>query len=177
MVKCKNLLPEKRIPPDSPTRFTCFGPSQCFQITEVPPSVSHLSGEQVELFPVDTLVSMLSELSRLSVSYAGPPAGGAWWCRMEWCTIGAAGAGNGSFNWEWELCSTPQWHCGSISSLGFSSVVRNLESSHVWSPRQMHKETNLKSSKTIQQATWAIHFVYSELFQNLFPNSVIQYSP
>lgn len=27
-----------------------------------------LSGEQAELFPVDTLVSMLSELSRLSVS-------------------------------------------------------------------------------------------------------------
>lgn len=27
-----------------------------------------LSGEQAELFPVDTLVSMLSELSRLRVS-------------------------------------------------------------------------------------------------------------
>ncbi|TNN72516.1 hypothetical protein EYF80_017292 [Liparis tanakae] len=43
---------------------------------------SHLSGVQAEL-PVETLVSMLSELSRLSVSYAWLPLGGAWWCRME----------------------------------------------------------------------------------------------
>lgn len=99
--------------------------------------VSHLSGEQVELFPVDMLVSMLSELSRLSVSYAGPPAGGAGWCRMEWCTTGAAGVENGPFNWEWEPCGTSQWHCRSISSLGFSSVVKNLESPHVWGPRQI----------------------------------------
>lgn len=35
-----------------------------------------LSGEQAELFPVDTLVSMLSELSRLSVSYGCSPADG-----------------------------------------------------------------------------------------------------
>lgn len=139
----------KTIPLDSPTRFRCFGPNQCFQITKVPPlsPLSHLSGEQVELFPVDTLVSKLSELSRLSVSYAWPPAGGAWWCRMEWCTIGAAGAGNGPFNWEWEPCGTPQWHCGSVSSLALSSVVKNLESSHVWSPRQMHKGTNVKNGK------------------------------
>lgn len=110
------------------------------------PSISYLSGEQVELFPVETLVSMLSELSRLSVSYAGPPAGGAGWCRIEWCTTGAARAGNGPFNWEWETCGTPQW---SISSLGFSSLVRNRGSSHVWNPRQMHKETNMKSGKRI----------------------------
>lgn len=50
-------------------------------------SVSHLSGVQAEL-PVETLVSMLSELSRLRVSYAWPPLGGDWWCRMEWCTVG-----------------------------------------------------------------------------------------
>lgn len=35
-----------------------------------------LSGEQAELFPVDTLVSMLSELSRLRVSYGCSPADG-----------------------------------------------------------------------------------------------------
>lgn len=51
-------------------------------------SVSHLSGVQAEL-PAETLVSMLSELSRLRVSYAWPPLGGDWWCRMEWCTVGA----------------------------------------------------------------------------------------
>ncbi len=44
--------------------------------------VSHLSGVQAEL-PVETLVSMLSELSRLRVSYAWLPLGGDWWCRME----------------------------------------------------------------------------------------------
>jgi len=38
--------------------------------------VSHLSGVQAEL-PVETLVSMLSELSRLRVSYAWLPLGGA----------------------------------------------------------------------------------------------------
>lgn len=37
--------------------------------------VSHLSGVHAEL-PVETLVSMLSELSRLRVSYAGFPLGG-----------------------------------------------------------------------------------------------------
>lgn len=31
---------------------------------------------------------MLSELSRLRVSYAGLPLDGDWWCRMEWCTVG-----------------------------------------------------------------------------------------
>lgn len=36
---------------------------------------SHLSGVQAEL-PVETLVSMLSELSRLRVSYAWLPLGG-----------------------------------------------------------------------------------------------------
>lgn len=40
-------------------------------------TVSHLSGVQAEL-PVETLVSMLSELSRLSVSYAWLPLGGVW---------------------------------------------------------------------------------------------------
>jgi len=49
--------------------------------------LSHLSGEQAQL-PAETLVSMLSELSRLSVSYAWLPLGGAWWCRKEWCTVG-----------------------------------------------------------------------------------------
>ena len=49
--------------------------------------VSHLSGVQAEL-PVETLVSMLSELSRLRVSYAWLPLGGSWWCRMEWWTVG-----------------------------------------------------------------------------------------
>lgn len=49
--------------------------------------VSHLSGVQAEL-PVETLVSMLSELSRLRVSYAWLPLGGDWWCRMEWWTVG-----------------------------------------------------------------------------------------
>lgn len=49
--------------------------------------VSHLSGVQAEL-PVETLVSMLSELSRLRVSYAWLPLGGGWWCRMEWWTVG-----------------------------------------------------------------------------------------
>lgn len=53
-----------------------------------------LSGEQAELLPVETLVSMLSELSRLSVSYGCSPAGGGWWCRMEWCTMGGP--------WTWE---------------------------------------------------------------------------
>lgn len=37
--------------------------------------VSHLSGVQAEL-PVDTLVSKLSELSKLKVSYAWLPLGG-----------------------------------------------------------------------------------------------------
>lgn len=37
----------------------------------------HLSGVQAEL-PVETLVSMLSELSRLRVSYAGLPLDGDW---------------------------------------------------------------------------------------------------
>lgn len=32
------------------------------------PNLDMLSGEQAELFPVEMLVSMLSELSRLSVS-------------------------------------------------------------------------------------------------------------
>lgn len=48
-----------------------------------------LSGEQAELLPVEMLVSMLSELSRLRVSYAWssssvrrPPPWGRWW-RME----------------------------------------------------------------------------------------------
>lgn len=49
--------------------------------------VSHLSGVQAEL-PVETLVSTLSELSRLRVSYAWLPVGGDWWCRMEWWTVG-----------------------------------------------------------------------------------------
>lgn len=38
-------------------------------------AASHLSGVQAEL-PVETLVSKLSELSRLSVSYAWLPLGG-----------------------------------------------------------------------------------------------------
>lgn len=37
----------------------------------------HLSGVQAE-FPVETLVSMLSELSRLRVSYAWLPLDGDW---------------------------------------------------------------------------------------------------
>lgn len=47
-----------------------------------------LSGEQAELFPVEMLVSMLSELSRLRVSYGCSPEEGAVWCRMEWCMTG-----------------------------------------------------------------------------------------
>jgi len=44
-----------------------------------------LSGEQAELLPVEMLVSMLSELSRLRVSYAWSsssargPTPWAWW--------------------------------------------------------------------------------------------------
>lgn len=75
-------------------------------------TASHLSGEQAELLPVDTLVSTLSELSKLRVSYVDSPAGGAWWCRMEWCTMGAPEGG------------APQWLC-------LGSVGLILESSHV----------------------------------------------
>lgn len=83
-------------------------------------TVSHLSGEQAELLPVDTLVSTLSELSKLRVSYVDSPAGGAWWCRMEWCTMGAPESGKR----EWEPCGAPQWLC-------LASVGLILESSHV----------------------------------------------
>lgn len=57
--------------------------------------VSHLSGVQAEL-PVETLVSMLSELSRLRVSYAWLPLGGAWWCKMERWTVGDRSVGAGT---------------------------------------------------------------------------------
>lgn len=41
----------------------------CVLVVSAPPSyLDMLSGEQAELFPVDTLVSMLSELSKLKVS-------------------------------------------------------------------------------------------------------------
>lgn len=48
------------------TRHQELGGSQCVMLCGTHPDM--LSGEQAELFPVDTLVSMLSELSRLRVS-------------------------------------------------------------------------------------------------------------
>lgn len=89
-------------------------------------TASHLSGEQAELLPVDTLVSTLSELSRLRVSYVDSPAGGAWWCRIEWCTMGAPEDKKG----EWAPCGAPQWLWGSNMDFCLGSVGRILESSY-----------------------------------------------
>lgn len=90
-----------------------------------------LSGEHAELLPMEMLVSMLSELSRLSVSYAwssssarGPAPWGRWWWRMEWCTSRGKAAGKGGCP-----CRASHWDCASAAAFCLSSASRRFCSS------------------------------------------------